>query len=102
MAKYRINSGSFCYKGVTHDAGNVFDCDLNLRDRNIPGVSERYTLVEGSVDEIGGGTLNATLDDPLGEKTIAELKAFAEEQGIDLGEATKKQDILVILREILE
>lgn len=36
-------------------------------------------------------------DTPDKSWKVAELKAYAEEQGIDLGDATKKDDILAVI-----
>ena len=38
-------------------------------------------------------------EDEFGSMKVAELKAFAYEHGIDLGEATKKADILDVIRQ---
>lgn len=35
-----------------------------------------------------------TTDDPFDKMTVDELKAYADEHSIDLGEASKKKDIL--------
>ena len=37
-------------------------------------------------------------DDPLAEMTVKELQAYADTNGIDLGEATKKADILAAIK----
>lgn len=37
-------------------------------------------------------------NDPIDEMTVKELKAYAEENGIDIGEATKKEDIKEIIK----
>lgn len=36
---------------------------------------------------------------PLSEMTVKELKAYATENGIDLGDATKKNDIITLIQE---
>ncbi len=36
---------------------------------------------------------------PLEKMTIAQLRDFADERGIDLGDVTKKADIISIIRE---
>ena len=38
-------------------------------------------------------------DDELEAMTVAELKAYAETTGVDLGKAAKKADIIAIIRE---
>ena len=46
------------------------------------------TPEEAADNEIGEESLN------LAGMTVAQLKEFAKENGIDIGEATKKQDII--------
>jgi len=41
----------------------------------------------------------ATEEDPLAGKKVRELRELAEREGVDLGEAVLKDDILGILRE---
>jgi len=38
-----------------------------------------------------------TVEKPLDEMTVAELKEYAEQHGIDLGEAKKKVEILTVI-----
>jgi len=38
----------------------------------------------------------------LGSLKVADLKILAEEQGIDLGEATKKEDIIAVIEAAVE
>lgn len=40
-----------------------------------------------------------TADNPFAKMTVDELKAYAVENGIDLGEAVKKKDILAKIQE---
>lgn len=40
-----------------------------------------------------------TVDNPFAKMTVDELKAYADEHSIDLGEATKKKDILAKVQE---
>lgn len=37
--------------------------------------------------------------EPISKMTVEELKVYADEHGIDLGEATKKKDILAAIQE---
>lgn len=39
-----------------------------------------------------------TAEKPLDEMTVAELKEYADQHGIDLGEAKKKAEILVAIQ----
>lgn len=40
-----------------------------------------------------------TAENPFAKMTVDELKVYADEHGIDLGEATKKKDILAKVQE---
>lgn len=40
-----------------------------------------------------------TAENPFAKMTVDELKGYADEHGIDLGEATKKKDILAKIQE---
>lgn len=43
------------------------------------------------------GELSYNTDSPLSEMSVKELKAYAEEKGINIGNATKKVDIITII-----
>lgn len=51
---------------------------------------EAQALLDAQSQSTGGADLNAM--------TVANLKALAEEKGIDLGEATKKDDIIAVIQ----
>ena len=46
---------------------------------------------------VDGQETTGRSDTPDKSWKVAELKAFADEQGIDLGDATKKDDILAVI-----
>ena len=45
---------------------------------------------------------SATEEDPLAAMKVEELKAYAAEKGIELGEATKKADIIAAIKAAAE
>lgn len=51
--------------------------------------------------KISGGSRRSSSsqpeDKPLDKRTVKELQAYADEHGIDLGKATKKDDILEVI-----
>lgn len=59
------------------------------------------TVPEATAARLGGEWVDADKvtrsDKPDATWKVAELKAYAEESGIELGEATKKDDILATL-----
>lgn len=78
-------------KPKTYYPGDIFECDknldlLNLRGRNGQIIKQRFQLV----GESSG--------DSLDEMTVAELKAMAETEEIDLGNATRKDKIIAVIR----
>lgn len=62
------------------------------------------SVSDETADRLGGEWVDAEAsarsespDANLSRWKVAELKAYAEENGVDLGEATKKDDILALL-----
>jgi hypothetical protein len=53
-----------------------------------------YRRIAVHVDVVAEDELE---DKPLEKQSVAELKAYAEQHGIDLGEATKKPEILAAI-----
>lgn len=49
------------------------------------------------VDDLGQAELETADGDDLAGKTVAELKVIAAERSVDLGDATKKADIIAAL-----
>lgn len=53
--------------------------------------------VDSDWGPVGGNSVSDRSENPDKSWKVADLKAYAEEQGIDLGDATKKEDILAVL-----
>lgn len=62
-------------------------------------VIEECSLVEWFRTHEG---YSVTEEDPLGSMKVEELKVYAAEKNIDLGETTKKADILAIIKAAAE
>lgn len=72
------------HNGMRYGKGEQFEID-----------SKAYDRIKGYVNVIDeSDSLEKTLD----EMTVPELKAYAAKNNIDLGEATKKEDILKVLQ----
>ncbi|GIN37801.1 hypothetical protein [Heyndrickxia oleronia] len=71
------------YNGITYQPGESFE----MQDEH---VIETLVEVTGEVEKVPKA---------LEEMTIPELKDYAAEHGIDLGEAKKKEEILTVLYE---
>lgn len=52
--------------------------------------AEAIAVLPGDIEEVDGG-------DTLAGKTVKELKAMAEAEGIDLGDASNKADIIAAI-----
>ena len=101
MAKYIIKvetNPTFC--GI--DAGGVQFANGQAIINECPLVGwfrehEGYSVTE--VEEVAEEEKEKTdPEDPLASMKVEELKAYAAEKGIDLGEATKKADIIAVIK----
>ena len=91
--KLRIKKFKLRRDGVTYRAGAVIDLPDTEAAALASGSPDLFEVVVDTVPQVPD-----TPDDPedlnLDEMTIAQLKAFAKENGIDIGDASKKQDII--------
>jgi len=55
-------------------------------------------FLDGEPTDLDDEQTGEDVGDGLDNETVADLKATAEAEGIDLGEATKKADILAAIR----
>lgn len=72
----------------TESGARRFNCEVgDFRDLQKP---DAVVLIEaGEVSEV----VEEATGNPIDKMTVEELKAYAAEKGIDLGDATKKADI---------
>ncbi len=109
MAKYRFQllDGRHAEGSTTDDLGrkvqkiyrkgDIVDTDKNLAKQfNSPGCIKFRKLADG--EQVVETEAGSTLADEYSKMTVADLKALASEEGIDLGNATKKDDIANIIR----
>lgn len=85
--KIRIKKFKLRYGGVTYGAGTVLD--LPEADARAL-VAQQPECFEFTPDVVAEVEKDVNID----TMTVAQLKEFAEENGIDIGGATKKQDII--------
>lgn len=69
------------YEGKTYQAGETFEIDKKY----LPGIKQHVTVVSE--------------DKPLEDMKLDELKEYAKSNEIDLGKATKVEDVLTIIVE---
>lgn len=91
--KIRVKKFKLRYAGLTFGAGAEIDIPAAEAKKLVTASPEQFEYVpdtpeEAADNEIGEESLN------LDGMTVAQLKEFAKENGIDIGEATKKQDII--------
>jgi len=69
------------YNGETYVAGQSFEID----EKHVTGIEQHVNVISE--------------DKPIEEMKLDELKEYSKAKGIDLGDATKKEDILAIILE---
>lgn len=97
----RIKKFKLRYAGETFGAGTVLDIPETEARALIKDAPDCYEFIPDS-DEMAKIKANILVkDEETGEEgfnldgmTVAQLKDFAKENGIDIGDAVKKQDII--------
>lgn len=99
--KIRIKKFKLRYAGKTFDKGAVLDLPAADAEALVTANHEQFEYVPDTPEEAAEKAKIITTDNETGEEgfnldgmTVAQLKEFAKENGIDIGEATKKQDII--------
>ena len=92
------------FKITGRKAGIIWDAQNNKplikfvdgeAETNDEAVAKKLQELGYTVD--GEAEMNDEAE-PISKMTVEELKAYANEHGIDLGEATKKKDILATIQ----
>lgn len=88
------------------EAGKTYDLP---RARALPLLEGGYAVLAGADPaqrpvrpDRPAGAGEVDQDKPLDKRTVDQLKAFAAEHEIDLGEATRKADILAAIHDAVE
>lgn len=99
--KIRIKKFKLRYAGTTFGAGAEIDIPAADAKKLVAENPEQFEYVPDTAEEAAEKAKILTADNETGEEsfnldgmTVAQLKEFAKENGIDIGEATKKQDII--------
>ncbi len=99
--KIRIKKFKLRYAGRTFGAGAEIDIPAAEAKKLIDENPEQFEYVPDTAEEAAEKAKIIVTDNETGEEsfnldgmTVAQLKEFAKENGIDIGEATKKQDII--------
>ena len=88
--------------GVVYQAGSVVELPDDEARKLIDAAAKEFSCVEAAPKvDAASEKLEADSDGDapisLGEMTVEELKHFAADNGIDLGKATKKADIISLI-----
>lgn len=89
------HEGGKTYYGRHKGKGDVVDSKSDLSKHNPPpesGIPPRFKRVEGSA------VVQEPPDDGLGVMTVAGLEDLAAEEEIDLGQATRRADVIAAIR----
>lgn len=99
--KIRIKKFKLRYEGYTVGAGAEIDIPAAEAKKLVAESPEQFEYVPDTPEEAAEKAKIIVTDNETGEEsfnldgmTVAQLKEFAKENGIDIGEATKKQDII--------
>lgn len=99
--KIRIKKFKLRYEGYTFGAGAEIDIPAAEAKKLVAESPEQFEYVPDTPEEATEKAKILVADEETGEEgfnldgmTVAQLKEFAKENGIDIGDATKKQDII--------
>lgn len=99
--KIRIKKFKLRYEGYTFGAGAEIDIPEAEAKKLVAANPEQFEYVPDTPEEAAEKAKIIVTDNETGEEsfnldgmTVAQLKEFAKENNIDIGEATKKQDII--------
>lgn len=99
--KIRIKKFKLRYEGYTFGAGAEIDIPAAEAKKLVAESPEQFEYVPDTPEEAAEKAKILVGDEETGEEsfnldgmTVAQLKEFAKENGIDIGEAIKKQDII--------
>lgn len=99
--KIRIKKFKLRYAGITFGRGAEIDIPAAEAKKLVAESPEQFEYIPDTPEESAEKEKNMTIDNETNEETfnldgmtVAQLKEFAKENGIDIGEATRKQDII--------
>lgn len=102
--KIRIKKFKLRYEGYTFGEGAEIDIPKAEAKKLVAESPEQFEYVPDTPEEAAEKAKILVADEETGEEnfnldgmTVAQLKEFAKENGIDIGEATKKQDIIDVI-----
>ena len=98
--KIRIKKFKLRYEGYTFGEGAEIDIPKAEAKKLVAESPEQFEYVPDTPEEAAEKAKILVADDEsfnLDGMTVTQLKDFAKENGIDIGDATKKQDIVAAI-----
>lgn len=89
---------TYVYVTDPEGASRAFGPDDDLPDWAVAAIPNPKAWAEPPASPKAAEASDAAPDDGLSKLKLPELKAYAAEHGIDLGTATKKEDIVAAIR----
>lgn len=98
MVKVRVEKFSLIYNGNKYKAGSIVEMQAREAENLVNAAPKEFSIVSEALEELPKGIegVDEIPEDgvDLSKMTIKELKAFAEEQEIDIGSAKTKDAII--------
>lgn len=98
MVKVRVEKFSLIYNGNQYKAGSIVEMQAREAENLVNAAPKEFSIVSEALEELPKGIegVDEIPEDgvDLSKMTIKELKAFAEEQKIDIGSAKTKDAII--------
>lgn len=98
MVKVRVEKFSLIYNGTQYKAGSIVEMQAREAENLVNAAPKEFSIVSEALEELPKGIegVDEIPEDgvDLSKMTIKELKAFAEEQEIDIGSAKTKDAII--------
>lgn len=98
MVKVRVEKFSLIYNGNQYKAGSIVEMQAREAENLVNAAPKEFSIVSEALEELPKGIegVDEIPEDgvDLSKMTIKELKAFAEEQEIDIGSAKTKDAII--------
>lgn len=100
MYKFKLLGGTHAQEGVPDEFGRKVSRIYQKGD-TVESPMRLDQLLVNKFQLIGGGPEEPDEEehDPMEDMTVSELRAYAEEQGIDVSGVSRKADLLKVIRD---
>ncbi len=105
MVQLRVEKFSLRYNGQLYKAGSIVEMPIEEAEKLAKAAPKEFSVIYKPLTELPKGVegVDEIPEDgiDLDKMTVKELKAFAEEQEIDLGSAKTKDAIMDVITDAL-